>query len=182
MLSYDIYEDGCVIGHAALTREGLYWHIDARCDAQCAAHGDRIVRIFAHTAGGCVNLGVLLPEDGALRLVRRIAADSVTFDEQTRLSTSREAQWQPFSGTVEGIALSGALRRGRTLAVLCEPAQPFVLMPFFRVFCIRPIGGRQYWMAELDETGCHLAGLAALEEKMVDNGTDCDKISSAFPE
>lgn len=169
---YEILDSGVPAGTARVTRDGLYWDVEA----ECAAGGERIVRVYASGGGRCVNLGVLMPEDGRLRLHRRVSGGVFCFDADTCLSTQRETDWAPFSGTVEGVELDDALRRGRRLAVPCEPEHPFALMEYFRRFRIEPVGGRPYWTAELDESGAHLA---AAPEKEVDNSTNCDKIATA---
>lgn len=174
MLSYAIYHDNAKIGSAQVRREGLYWRV---C-ASCALRGERVLRVYAHNGETCVNLGVLIPEEGELRLMRRVSAERVRFDENTRLSTEKGSRWRAFSGTVEDTAVNGALLRGRTLAIPCEDARPFALMAHFGRFTIGTIDGKSHWCAELDASLTRLAPPKAENEKTVDNVAEYDRIST----
>lgn len=174
MLSYAIYQDNTKIGSAQVRREGLYWHIRA----SCALRGERVLRIYAYNGENCVNLGVLIPEEGELRLTRRISAERVHFDENTRISTEKGREWRAFSGAVEDTQISGALLRGRILAVPCEDNKPFALMAHFGYFTIASINGKSHWCALLDESLTRLAPPTAEKEKTVDNVAEYDRIST----
>ena len=172
---YEILDPFGAVGRAQVKKDGLYWQISAECPVKC----ERIVRVYAINAGISVNLGVLMPEDGALRLNRRIAQEVFTFTPDTVLSTKKtEANqdgWRPFSGTVEGTKITGALRRGNALAIACDGKASFALMAHFACFHIGTIDAQPYWMAELDESGEKLLNAV---EFGVDNGAKCDKIST----
>lgn len=172
---YEILDPSGAIGRAQVQKDGLYWQISAECPVKC----ERIIRVYAINADTSVNLGVLMPENGALRLNRRIAQEVFTFAPDTVLSTRKpEANrdgWRSFSGIVEETEITCALRRGSTLAIACDGKTPFALMAHFARFHIATIDGQPYWMAELDESGEKLLDAA---EFGVDNGEKCDKISS----
>ena len=81
-MEYTVFDRGAAVGSASAERRGLYWHIAAECRMET----DRIVRLYAHDGEKNVRLGVLMPEDGALRLERRSFSRSV---RSTSFSASR---------------------------------------------------------------------------------------------
>ena len=99
-LNYAIRKEQTVIGSACAERQGLYW----RVTAEAAAEPDGIVRIYAHDGENSMNLGVLMPEAGRLRLSRRIPASAFSFTPDTRITTGPDAPktadgegWEPCS-------------------------------------------------------------------------------------
>jgi len=86
-LNYAIRKEQTVIGSACAERQGLYW----RVTAEAAAEPDGIVRIYAHDGENSMNLGVLMPEAGRLRLSRRIPASAFSFTPDTRITTGPDA-------------------------------------------------------------------------------------------
>ena len=87
-MEYTVFDRGAAVGSASAERRGLYWHIAAECRMET----ERIVRLYAHDGEKRVRLGVLMPEDGALRLERRLAADAFSFTPQTRVTTSPDTE------------------------------------------------------------------------------------------
>lgn len=136
-LNYAIRKEQTVIGSACAERQGLYW----RVTAEAAAEPDGIVRIYAHDGENSMNLGVLMPEAGRLRLSRRIPASAFSFTPDTRITTGPDAPktadgegWEPFSGDVLGYPAAGMQKKsggGTQLAIAYEPGREFPLMPLF---------------------------------------------------
>ena len=142
---------------------------------------DRIVRLYAHDGEKRVRLGVLMPEDGALRLERRLAADAFSFTPQTRVTTSPDTEpaaperpaekeateaaaepeqtawavWEPFSGRILDCPVENArLRRtedGAELDMDYEPGREFPLMPLFCFCTLEELDGALRWRMKLDE-------------------------------
>ena len=142
---------------------------------------DRIVRLYAHDGEKRVRLGVLMPEGGALRLERRLAADAFSFTPQTRVTTSPDAEpaaperpaekeaaevaaepeqtawaaWEPFSGRILDCPVENArLRRtedGAELDMDYEPGREFPLMPLFCFCTLEELDGELRWRMKLDE-------------------------------
>lgn len=117
-LNYAIRKEQTVIGSACAERQGLYW----RVTAEAAAEPDGIVRIYAHDGENSMNLGVLMPEAGRLRLSRRIPASAFSFTPDTRITTGPDAPktadgegWEPFSGDVLGYPAAG-MQKNRAAA------------------------------------------------------------------
>ena len=174
-LEYEIRDKENVVGRACAERQGLYW----RVEAEAALQTDRIVRLYAHNGGESMRIGVLLPEDGTLRLHRRIPASTFSFDGCTYISTSPDAEreappepsdaagktrteadggggWKAFSGTVMGYPAEGMQRRrgnGTELAIAYEPGKEFALMPLFCYCALRQVQGRLCWVLLLDADG-----------------------------
>ena len=166
-MEYTVFDRGAAVGSASAERRGLYWHIAAECRMET----DRIVRLYAHDGEKSVRLGVLMPEDGALRLERRLAADAFSFTPQTRVTTSpdtepaaperpaekeaAEAAWKPFTGRILDCPVENArLRRtedGAELDMDYEPGREFPLMPLFCFCTLEELDGALRWRMKLDE-------------------------------
>ena len=176
-MEYTVFDRGAAVGSASAERRGLYWHIAAECRMET----DRIVRLYAHDGEKRVRLGVLMPEDGALRLERRLAADAFSFTPQTRVTTSPDpepaaperpaekeaaeaaaepeqtawAVWEPFSGRILDCPVENArLRRtedGAELDMDYEPGREFPLMPLFCFCTLEELDGALRWRMKLDE-------------------------------
>ena len=176
-MEYTVFDRGAAVGSASAERRGLYWHIAAECRMET----DRIVRLYAHDGEKNVRLGVLMPEDGALRLERRLAADVFSFTPQTRVTTSPDteqaaperpaekeaaeaaaepeqtawAAWEPFSGQILDCPVENArLRRtedGAELDMDYEPGREFPLMPLFSFCTLEELDGALRWRMKLDE-------------------------------
>ena len=176
-MEYTVFDRGAAVGSASAERRGLYWHIAAECRMET----DRIVRLYAHDGEKRVRLGVLMPEGGALRLERRLAADVFSFTPQTRVTTSPDAEpaaperpaekeaaeaaaepeqtawaaWEPFSGRILDCPVENArLRRtedGAELDMDYEPGREFPLMPLFCFCTLEELDGALRWRMKLDE-------------------------------
>lgn len=176
-MEYTVFDRGAAVGSASAERRGLYWHIAAECRMET----DRIVRLYAHDGEKRVRLGVLMPEGGALRLERRLAADAFSFTPQTRITTSPDAKpaaperpaekeaaeaaaepeqtawaaWEPFSGRILDCPVENArLRRtedGAELDMDYEPGREFPLMPLFCFCTLEELDGALRWRMKLDE-------------------------------
>lgn len=166
-MEYTVFDRGAAVGSASAERRGLYWHIAAECRMET----DRIVRLYAHDGEKCVRLGVLMPEGGALRLERRLAADAFSFTPQTRVTTSPDTEpaaperpaekeaagavWEPFSGRILDCPVENArLRRtenGAELDMDYEPGREFPLMPLFCFCTLEELDGALRWRMKLDE-------------------------------
>lgn len=176
-MEYTVFDRGAAVGSASAERRGLYWNIAAECRMET----ERIVRLYAHDGEKNVRLGVLMPEDGALRLERRLAADVFSFTPQTRVTTSPDtepaaperpaekeaaeaaaepeqtawAAWEPFSGRILDCPVENArLRRtedGAELDMDYEPGREFPLMPLFCFCTLEELDGALRWRMKLDE-------------------------------
>lgn len=176
-MEYTVFDRGAAVGSASAERRGLYWHIAAECRMET----ERIVRLYAHDGEKNVRLGVLMPEGGALRLERRLAADAFSFTPQTRVTTSPDtepaaperpaekeaaeaaaepeqtawAAWEPFSGRILDCPVENArLRRtedGAELDMDYEPGREFPLMPLFCFCTLEELDGALRWRMKLDE-------------------------------
>ena len=98
---------GREVGTAAMRREGLYCVVECRCEPV----SDEVLRAYGHGGGRSLPLGVLVPEDGALHLRRRVALSRLPAEGLETVSVGDENPWQPWSGTCRGVALTGC-RRG----------------------------------------------------------------------
>lgn len=176
-MEYTVFDRGAAVGSASAERRGLYWHIAAECRMET----ERIVRLYAHDGEKNVRLGVLMPEGGALRLERRLAADAFSFTPQTRVTTSPDtepaaperpaekeaaeaaaepeqtawAAWEPFSGRILDCPVENArLRRtedGAELDMDYEPGREFPLMPLFCFCTLEELDGALRWRMKLDK-------------------------------
>ena len=176
-MEYTVFDRGAAVGSASAERRGLYWHIAAECRMET----ERIVRRYAHDGEKNVRLGVLMPEGGALRLERRLAADAFSFTPQTRVTTSPDtepaaperpaekeaaeaaaepeqtawAAWEPFSGRILDCPVENArLRRtedGAELDMDYELGREFPLMPLFCFCTLEELDGALRWRMKLDE-------------------------------
>ena len=76
-MEFTVSSGGAVCGTLAAEREGLYWHIRAHCRAMPG-----VVRLHGCAPDGTRQpLGVLLPEDGALCLHRKVSASALPLTE-----------------------------------------------------------------------------------------------------
>lgn len=175
-MEYTVFDCGAAVGIASAEKQGLYWRIRAECRMET----ESIVRLYAHDGEKSVRLGVLMPENGALRLERRIAADAVSFTPQTRITTSpdaetpeppvekkaaaqaaaepertAEAAWELFSGRILDCLVENALLRrtenGAELSMDYEPGREFTLMPLFCFCTLEEQDGALRWKMKLDE-------------------------------
>ena len=109
---------GREVGTAAMRREGLYCVVECRCEPV----SDEVLRAYGHGGGRSLPLGVLVPEDGALHLRRRVALSRLPAGGLETVSVGDENPWQPWSGTCRGVALTGCRRGTRDgRAVLAMP-------------------------------------------------------------
>lgn len=70
--TYPIFIDGAQTGEVRVSRDGLFWLFDARCDER-----EELVRLSVFGGGEEGYLGLLSPEDGALRLKKRLSSAAV---------------------------------------------------------------------------------------------------------
>lgn len=172
-MEYTVFDRDAAVGSASAERQGLYWRIKAECRMET----ERIVRLYAHDGKESVRLGVLMPEDGALRLERRLAAAAVSFTPQTRITTSPDAEmpgpleekkaagaepetaeqasWETFSGYILDCPVENARLRktedGAELTMDYEPGREFPLMPLFCFCTLEELDGALRWRMKLDE-------------------------------
>lgn len=161
MFQYKVYDGENVIGCASAEKIGLYWHIEA--DVRMGA--EAVTRLYAHEQEKAFLLGVLIPEDGWMRLMKKIAASRMIFSEHTRIDTQpdsmqpimpEEAAWEAFSGSIQDIALEGRIQRrsnGATLMIETAPGEECPLMPIFRFCRLEEQNGSLRWLLELDAEG-----------------------------
>ena len=116
-MEYTVFDRGAAVGSASAERRGLYWHIAAECRMET----ERIVRLYAHDGEKNVRLGVLMPEDDALRLERRLAADAFSFTPQTRVTTSPDTEPAAPERPAEKEAAEAAAEPEQTAWAAWEP-------------------------------------------------------------
>ena len=85
--------DGRTVGTAEFRRDGLYCLVECRCEPV----SDAVLRAYAQGDGRNVALGVLIPEDGALLLRRRIPASHLPAEEEITQVTISGGTGQPAS-------------------------------------------------------------------------------------
>ena len=73
MDTYQITLGDKPVGKAQVSREGLYYRIQCRCDLA----GETVCRILVRCGNREENLGVLVPQDGAFALETRISVKKI---------------------------------------------------------------------------------------------------------
>ena len=144
-----VFHGDQIVGKANVVKDGLYWRIDAVCTIE----GTDVHRLWAHDETGTVRLGVLIPEDGCLRLSKKMPAGTICFTRHTVIST-QEMHLPPFQGSIGDHTVEGAyLLESDSRRTLCVPYTdaPFLLMEYICFFRLEQHNGRLFWMTELDE-------------------------------
>ena len=156
--SYVISDAGKAAGRLEVSREGLFY----RFHAVCPDCGEGPARLILSSADREAPVGLLCPENGALRLERRYSRDSLRAMgihgiDSCRLERSRyawRAEARPdalfadrelkkiFAGV--GEALSARDGGQLLLAVPSESGRPFGAMPLFCLGEAADIGGKAY--------------------------------------
>ena len=162
-MEFSVLRGGAVCGRLSAVREGLYWRIRAECRAMPG-----VVRLYGCAPDGTRQLfGVLLPEEGALCLRRKLSVSVLPLTEDWRFTTDER---EPV--TVGGIAVpNGEIERQgstRRLFVPFDAQMPFCLMEYVCFFALTRRDGRIFWTCALDEKNAPI---------LVDNPTKCDTIS-----
>ena len=85
--TYDVFLDGKAVGTASLEKEGLYWKITCRCNVPNDVPYEVLLR-----AGEHINLGLLVKEEMAHCLTRRIAMKRIREDQLCFEATARIAK------------------------------------------------------------------------------------------
>lgn len=68
MISYDIVENGYIVGTAEIETEGLYLNVRARCSPR----DKQIHRLILFSSAGQIDLGVCVPEDNVYVVNKRV--------------------------------------------------------------------------------------------------------------
>ena len=127
-MEYTMFFQGAEIGHVEIEAEGLYY----RLSASAAAPGHGIWRLWGCFGADSRCLGVLSPETGGLKLVRRVSRHSWPVLPEAFV-LGREAEgFRPWRGVLEGQELPDAMVRTEgsgniTLAIFAPPEGP---LPF----------------------------------------------------
>lgn len=162
-MEFSVLECGTVCGTFTAEREGLYWRVRAQCRAMPG-----VVRLYGCAPDGTRQLfGVLLPENGALCLRRKLSVSALPLTDGWRFTTDK---CEPVivggivvpNGTVEQ---QGSARR---LLVPFDAQTPFCLMEYVCFFALTRRDGRVFWTCILDEKNMPF---------LVDNPPKCDTIS-----
>ncbi len=107
--------EGRVVGSAALTREGLYLRLQMRCEDP----GPGVRRLYGCLGTRSVCLGVPQPEDGGLRLERRLSGSLLPGMPEVCVLGRPEAGFLPWRGTIAGEAVpEGWIRADGTAAAV----------------------------------------------------------------
>ena len=142
MDAYAVFRNNQAVGQAVVTKDGLYWLVDA----VCALLPEAPLRLYAQTGAVRVCLGVPAPENGKIVLRRRLSARSAAFSPDTRLYLAEDAEHSDPS-------VSGAQLRGNTLSAAYREGEPPPMLEHFRAFRLESRDGGLWWTAELDERG-----------------------------
>ena len=142
--------EGDEIGTATITREGLYCTVDCRCRIP----SEEVLRAYVDRENGPLCLGVLVPEEGQLRLRRRFAKSGFPSDPSVVTVAGREGTWRSWSGELAGVPIGEGLTRTaggvRQVAVPWEPDRTEAYLPFLRHCTPVEIQGRRYLLVEPD--------------------------------
>ena len=90
MDTYPIYVDGDKRGELRVYTEGLMTVFDARCD-----NAKGLVKLYAFGTEGKAYLGTMQPQDGGLRLIRRLSRAALrSFPKKLEYAADREVKTQ----------------------------------------------------------------------------------------
>ena len=140
-------------GTTTLQKEGLYVRVECVCDMVT----DRVVRAYLEGKGGTACLGVLVPENGKLRLRRKIPTSHFLPGEYSTVIVSEQPVdgWKPWEGLLDGQPLLGALSRlehgKRMVAIPFTPGEPFDHAGRFRQSEPLEIQGQLYLVTQVEE-------------------------------
>ncbi len=71
--SYPIILDGETVGELTVSREGLFWNFDAKCEMR-----GEIVRLSVYGSGGEAYLGIMEPIGDMLRLTKKLSRSALS--------------------------------------------------------------------------------------------------------
>ena len=143
---------GDTVGHATVTREGLYHRV--RC--VCEAVSPEVLRAYGTVDGQDVLLGVLMPEGGQLTLDRRFACSACPLDRlETVTVGGPPGAWQPWQGAIGPVTVAGGRARqsnGKLLLALpYHQGEPVDYLPVLR-YCTPPeLEGRTWMVLDTDQ-------------------------------
>ncbi len=163
-MEFPIFADGAQVGSLTVTRDGLYWQLDAICRPQPGG----VTRLYgAPPDGAPQRLGVFVPEGAQLHLTRKIAARQLLVGDGWTFSCRRPERAAQIAGhRVPGgeIVTEHGVRR---LYVPYQPGQPFALMEYVCFFTFSRQKDTWYWMCALNDENCPI---------FVDKPLECDTI------
>ncbi len=139
-----VYE-GASCGEAQIRRNGLYMKVDCACSAVTG----QVVRAWLPVGDEPFCLGVLEPENGQLRLTRRIPASRFPQPPYGTVTVSPNGVlWSPWAGELQGVPVEGALCRTqgntRTVALPWPESGPFPWTALALDGTPGKIGGKRY--------------------------------------
>ncbi len=140
-MSRPIYLDGRVCGTLTETREGLYRVFRADCEAR-----EGLRRLWLHGEGRSVYLGLLAPEGGRLRLVRRFSR-AAGLPETVECARDSPAPAREGTPPREGLVWR---RRADGSLTASDGARRYLALPAARTAALRDtgrlrrIGGKDY--------------------------------------
>lgn len=74
--TYEVFSAGQAVGSVQVTRQGLYYQFDCRCDLT----GEVMFRLLIESGSGCIDLGILTPENGSFVLRCKRNCKQMPFD------------------------------------------------------------------------------------------------------
>ena len=150
------FVDGTQAGEVTVTRQGLYWKVEAVTEMRDA----RMMRAYVRTRSGEEALGVMVPQRGKLRASRLIPAARFAPEQVVRCEARDDSEasvWQPWKGSIQGFPVEEALSRQvedlREVAVPYRPEAPFPMVSLFCFFHQQTIEQQPYLVIKLDESG-----------------------------
>lgn len=150
------FVDGSQAGEVTVTRQGLYWKVEAVTEARDA----RLMRAYVRTRDGEEPLGVMVPQRGKLRASRLIPASRFAPEQVVRCEARGDgdaSEWEPWSGTIQGFPVEHALTRRvqdlQEVAVPYRPEAPFSMVSLFCFFHLQMIDDQPYLVIKLDADG-----------------------------
>lgn len=97
-MEYPVYHGEKAVGGVSLVRDGLYYALSADCED----FSPGIWRVWGVNGLQAYCLGVLAPEEGRLRLRRRLSAHALPKLPKTFLAGRGEDGWLPWRGALTG--------------------------------------------------------------------------------
>ena len=150
------YLDGAEAGAVKMSRQGLYWKVEAETDLRSG----EMLRAYVRTRAGEEPLGVMVPQRGKLRASRMIPASRFAPEQVVRCEARRmggEEQWTPWSGEIQGYPVEQAKTRQigkiQEVAIPYRTDAPFPMVPLFCFFHLQTIDEEPYLVIRLDEAG-----------------------------
>lgn len=146
-----MFYQGRECGVTTVQVKGLYYEFVC----ECAQVTGVIVRAYVQCDSHQECLGVLMPENGVMRLRRMIPISRLRGEAPREIVVSEHAGgWNPWTGCIDGYDISEALVRQENgctvIALPFSTTEPFAYMGLIRRCAPRRIGEQTYLTLTLD--------------------------------